>query len=256
MATITGSLQPYDPSTDWKLYDLGLTNFFLANDIKAPTGNDPDRRVPILLATIGLRALGIIRSLCAPADPGTKSYADLLSLLRRHYTRTPSKALARQKLTEARQSETESIDEFMARLRELSLHCQYKNATLNEVLRVTLINEVRYESFKNKLLEAENETLDNLLVRVRTFEQIERDIRGSRQPNDEAHFVKQHQAPQASHRPQGTRQSQVPQSPQHKQSGTSAAQFKLFSNLCYRCEDSRHLASACFFKDKVCNYCH
>ena len=106
MATITGSLQSYDPSTDLRLYELGLTNFFLANEIGAPTGNNPDRRVPILLATIGLRALGIIRSLCAPADPGTKTYTELLTLLRLLYTKTPSKALARQKLTEARQSET------------------------------------------------------------------------------------------------------------------------------------------------------
>ena len=162
MATITGSLQPYDPSTDWRLYELSLTNFFLAHEIGAPTGNNLDRRVPILLATIGLRAVGIIRSLCAQADPRTKTYTDL-TLLRRHYTKTPSKALARQKLTEARQSETESIDEFMARLRELSLDCQYENATLTEVLRVQIINGVRNESLKKKLLEAENETLDNIL---------------------------------------------------------------------------------------------
>ena len=30
MAALIGSLQPYDPASDWKLYQLSITNFLAA----------------------------------------------------------------------------------------------------------------------------------------------------------------------------------------------------------------------------------
>ena len=50
-----------------------------------------------------------------------------------------------------------------------------------KVLQVQLINGIRAEALTKKLLAAENETLDQLLARARSFEQVERDVRASRQ---------------------------------------------------------------------------
>ena len=66
---------------------------------------------------------------------------------------------------------------------------------LTEVLQVQFINGIRAEALKKKLLAAENETLDQLLARARSFEQVERDVRWSRQEDkqetnsSEIHFV-------------------------------------------------------------------
>ena len=196
MAALIGSLQPYDPASDWKLYEITGTNFFAANRITAPANaQDIDRRNAALFATIGMRALDIIRSLCARDEPNTKSYDEIIELLRRHYTKTPTTSLARQKLAAVKQSENESIDEFVARLRHLAIDCQYDGAILTEVRQVQFINGIRAEALKQKLLAAENETLDQLLVRARSFEQVERDVRASRQADkqdgnlSETHFV-------------------------------------------------------------------
>ena len=52
---------------------------------------------------------------------------------------------------------------------------------LMEFLQVQFINWIRAEALKKELLAAENETLDQLLTRARSFEQVERDVRASRQ---------------------------------------------------------------------------
>ena len=127
MAAIFGSLGPYDTSTDWKLYEMAIKQFLLANSIAAPTGTNPDRRKAILLSSIGIRSLGVIRSLCAPDDPDTKTFDQLLELLKKH-GKPPTKSIARQKLAEAKQAESESIDDFIVRLRELSIDCHYETA--------------------------------------------------------------------------------------------------------------------------------
>ena len=106
-----GSLQPYDPATYWRLYELSITNFFAANGIGAPTNvGDTDRREAALLVTIGMRALDIIRSLSAPNDPSSNTYEQIIELLKRHYSKAPTKSLARQRLAATKQHEDDSID--------------------------------------------------------------------------------------------------------------------------------------------------
>ena len=112
-----------------------------------------------------MRALEIVRSLCAPDDPSTKIYEQLIELLKRHYTKAPTKSLTRQKLAATKQKEEESVDEYIARLRHVAIDCQYGDGMLSEVLRVQFINGIRAEPFKRKLLGAEDEPLADLLIR-------------------------------------------------------------------------------------------
>ena len=189
-------MQAYDPASDWKLYEISITNFFAANRITAPANSqDIDRRKAALLATIGMRALDIIKSLSAPDEPNTKLYDEILELLRRNYTKAPTKSLTCKKLAAVKQNEHESIDEFVSRLRHLAIDCQYGGAMLTEVLQEQFINGIRAEAFKKKLLAAENETLDQLLAHARFFEQVERDDRSLHQEvkqeinSSETHFV-------------------------------------------------------------------
>ena len=107
-----------------------------------------------------MRALDISRSLCASDETNTKSYDEIIELLWRHYTKAPTKFLARQKLAAIKQNEDESIEEFVVRRRHLAIDCQYGGALLTEVLQVQSINGIRAEALKKKLFAAENETLD------------------------------------------------------------------------------------------------
>ena len=104
MAALIGSLLPYDPATDWKLYEISVINFFAANRITAPANAQKiDGRKPALLATIGMRALDIIRSYCASDEPNTKSYDEIIELLRRKFTKAPTMSVGRQKLAAVKQ---------------------------------------------------------------------------------------------------------------------------------------------------------
>lgn len=65
-----------------------MNNFFAVNDITAPANaTDLDQRKAAMLATIGVKTLGTLRSLCSPDAPSTKSFDDLFSILRLHYTK-------------------------------------------------------------------------------------------------------------------------------------------------------------------------
>ena len=66
---------------------------------------------------------------------------------------------------------------------------------LTEFLQVQFINGFRAEALTKKLFAAENETFDQLHPRARSFEQVERDVRASRQEDKQktnsskTHFV-------------------------------------------------------------------
>ena len=254
MAALIGSLQPYNPASDWKLYKISITKFFAANRITAPANaQDIDCRKAALFATIGMQALDIIRSLFAPDEPNTKSYDEIIELLRRHYTKAPTKSLACQKLAAVKQNEDESIDKFVARLRHLAIDCQYGGAMLTEVLQVQFINGNRAEALKTKLLAAENETLDQLLARARSFEQVERDVRAFRQADkqngnsSETHFVNKFNTNKsnASAFRQNTRAVM-------KKSNFQNSGFRFPRNCvnCYRCGGSNHNSSVCGTKKR------
>lgn len=121
-----------------------------ANSIKAPAANsqDPDRRVPILLSKIGLQSLAVIRSLCAPAAPDTKTFDKLLELLKKHFIKAPSKSLARQRFNEPRQWDSETVEQFDVCLRELAIDCEY-GGSLDDRLKQQLINGVKNDALKN-----------------------------------------------------------------------------------------------------------
>ena len=154
-----------------------------------------------------------------------------------HYGKPPTKSIARQKLSDARQNESESIDDFIVRLRELAIDCHYDAVVLRERLREQFINGVRADSLKRKLLEADYEDLDSLLKRARTFEQVDRDVRSSRNSGNaptssssEAHFVEQRRPPVP-----------VPSRP--------------LTAACNRCGGINHGSHSCLYINQTCNYC-
>ena len=244
MSAIFGGLGPYDGSSEWRLYEMGLKQFLAANSIAAPTGTNPDRRKAILLSSIGLKSLGVVRSLCAPDDPDTKSFDQLLELLGKHFGKPPTKSLARQRLAEAKQAENESIDQFIVRLRELSIDCQYDAAVLNVRLREQFIIGVRNDILKRKLLEAEDDSLEDLLKRARTFEQVDRDVRSSHQ-----HSTSHGKMPTAhSVYSQNNRANHFDS--RHQQGYTSN---RASHNNCFRCGKPGHRAAECVFIRLKCN---
>ena len=181
---------------------MSLKHLLTANSIAAPTGTNPDRHKAILLSSIGIRSLGVVRSLYDPDDPDTKSFNELLMLIRKHDGTPPTKSIE-DRNSEAKQSESESIDEVLSRLRDLSIDCQYNAAVLKERICKQFINGVRIDELKRKLLEAEDEDLDKLLKQARTYKQVDRDVSLSHLPvspssqSSDSHLIEKHNLPVA-----------------------------------------------------------
>ena len=68
-----------------------------------------------------------IRDLCAPVKPKYNSFDDIVSLVKGQINPKRNEAMECCKFQQAKQSPSESIAVFIERLRELALHCNFKN---------------------------------------------------------------------------------------------------------------------------------
>ncbi len=80
MATQYGRLREFHPETDTiKAYLERVDLYFAANEVAE------DKRVPILLSSIGPSTYALLSDLTAPASPGGKTLLQIGDLLRGHY---------------------------------------------------------------------------------------------------------------------------------------------------------------------------
>ena len=79
-----GNVGEYNEVTEtWKSYTELVQQFFLANQVT------DDRKVPALLASMGGKTYSLLRNLTMPAEPSTKTYAEIVTLLNDHLSPKP-----------------------------------------------------------------------------------------------------------------------------------------------------------------------
>ena len=101
MAAIIGNLGPFDENAD------RFEAYVAANDI------DDDKKVNVFLAVIGPDASKLLKNLCDPDNPNTKTFTLLTQLLQGHYEPAPIVIAERHKFWTASQGESESVSEFV-----------------------------------------------------------------------------------------------------------------------------------------------
>ena len=106
-------------SDDWKTYEEVLDAFFDVNDI------EDEKRSSYLIAGMGLDSYKTLRDLCHPALPKDKPFEELSDLLRKHFS--PQVAIFRERITffKAKQNYGENITSWYARMKSLSVDCQF-----------------------------------------------------------------------------------------------------------------------------------
>ena len=119
--------------------------FFGANDIE----NDEKRR-QVFLATVGPETYHLISTLTAPEKPSTKTFTELVKLVKQHINPAPSRIVSRFKYYTIKRKEGETIANFVLRLRQAATHCHFSN--LNEQLRDIFIVGINNEDMQKKLL--------------------------------------------------------------------------------------------------------
>ena len=225
-----GSVSAFDPSKeDWTTYEERLRYYFVANDV-----TDEAKKRSILLAACGAPAYKLIRSLVQAEKLDSTPYEDLVKIVKNHYDPKPSVTMQRYKFNTRTRTVGESIATYVAALRELAQHCEFKE-TLSDMLRDRLVCGVNHKGITNRLLAEKDLTFDKALELAQAMESAERDTQHlqstQQQPQDVHHSAVPQKTPKNQSAPRG-----VPQMP------------------CYRC-GGNHPPTRCKFKEAVCHAC-
>ena len=112
---------PFSPEAETISSYLERINLFMA-----ASGTADDKKVAVLLSSVGLAAYTVLRDLCRPELPETQTLAALTELLEKHYKAKPLVIAERFYFGQRNQKEGESIAEYVAELRRLSAYCEYE----------------------------------------------------------------------------------------------------------------------------------
>ena len=142
----------YSDREDWTSYTERLEQYFEANDVVSAV-----KQRGILLSICGASTYQLIRDLVAPAKPISKSFAELVKLVKDHHQPPPCFIVQRFNFNMRSQKEGENVSAFVAGLRRLSKHCKFE-ATLDDMLRDRLVCGVRDKLLQQCLLAEESLT--------------------------------------------------------------------------------------------------
>ena len=172
----------------------------------------------------------LLRDLLAPTKPKDKSLDDLFKTLREHHNPTPLVIAERFSFHSRAQSSTESVAEYIAELRRLATHCQFKTF-LQEALRDRFVCGLQSKTIQKTLLTEKDLTLDKA---VRIAQGLEAAEKGARKLQGDEHS----QISRIGKNPKPYKTAPLP----HK--------------TCYRCGGEDHASDNCRFRQAECRKCH
>ena len=147
MASIIGTVGEFQSREDtWDNYVARVNQFFVANDI-----TDDNKKKAILLTSVGARTYKLICSLTQPVEPATKTFAEIVTVVKEHQSPKPSMIVQRFKFNSRVRKADESVRNYVAELRKLSEHCEY-NDQLEDMLRDRLVCGIGNVQIQTKLL--------------------------------------------------------------------------------------------------------
>ena len=239
-----GKIEEFQQGQDnWEEYVERLDQFFVANDIQ-----DGTKKRAILLSGMGSRTYGTVRSLLSPRKPHEVTYAAIVETLRKQFCPPTSVTVARYRFFSCSRTHSESVQDFVARLRQLPRDCKFESF-LDEMIRDRLVCGVNSDPIQRRLLAEAELTLPqaiDLAVAMETAGQNLQELAGSTQPSSTAaaetsvHRVRS--APSASSRSSWERRS-------------TSKQTRYEGERCWRCLNRTHSESECQFKRKRCFQC-
>lgn len=74
-----GNIESYILGDDFNEYVERLEQFFLLNEV------DEKKKVSFLITFIGVETYSILKKLLIPVDPCSKTYAELVNILKKHF---------------------------------------------------------------------------------------------------------------------------------------------------------------------------
>ena len=243
MGTI-GQIGPYTQNMDLSSYLERFEYFIDANGI------DATKTKSTFLSVVGEHTYLLIKDLAQPAEVSTKSYTEIVDLLKKHLEPKGSIIVYRYKFDKLVRGIQEPISIYINKLRNMSEKCKF-GSNLDERLRDKLVSSLNDERIISKLLsEGDSLTFDKACEISLQCEQNKKDAERllSGETVHKMTFKGNSHTKRANNNyTSGYRQ----RSNAGNENGQKAMQFR-----CYRCGRANHRPENCFFKDKVCDLCH
>ncbi|CAC5398698.1 unnamed protein product [Mytilus coruscus] len=164
------------------------------------------------------KTYSLLRNLCAPAKPNTKTFGNLIEILTDHLRPKPLIIAERYKFHQRKQESHEKVRDYLANLRKLADTCQF-NAFLEEALRDRLVCGLYSKTIQRKLLSESELDLKKAFEIAVGIEAAEKETNEFRNEVSTTHKV------------------------------------TMRSSECYRCGKSGHNADSCFYKNSRCHKC-
>lgn len=136
---------------DWSVYSERLEQFFEINDIPE------EKRNAFLISSVGADTYKTIRDLCHPTLPKDKTFDELCDLMKKQFTIQVAIYRERNMFYNARQFATETVTNWFARIKKLSIDCRF-GADLESILLDRFISGLKPSPILDRLCE-EDETL-------------------------------------------------------------------------------------------------
>ena len=229
MAVFTfGAIGDFDSSVDdWNSYTERLDQYLMANEVVST-----EKKRAVLLSSVGASTYKLIRNLTSPHPPGSRTYKEIIDLVRDHFNPKPSVIVQRLKFHTRTRLPGESVVAFMAQLRQLSEFCEFGDK-LNEMLRDRLVCGINDSRIQKRLL-SEPELTPKAFDLAQALETVDKDAQEV--------MTSAHVDFQPTHINVLQKKPNRPTTPPSN------------GPVCYRCGDS-HLATNCRFSDAICHFC-
>ena len=223
-----GKIEPFDETTEtWSAYVERLEQYFTVNEIKTA------KKVPALLTLLGSKTYNLLRNLTAPEKPSELDYDTIVELLEKQLSPKPSVITQRYRFHTRIQNEGETINDYVAQLRKLAIHCNFDN--LNDTLRDRLVCGIRNTGIQKRLLSESTLPLEKAITISVAMEMAAKD------------------AIELQGKLKEVRVNKITQAKSSRVSHNN--QSKARENACFRCGKPGHQSNSCKHKEATCYYC-
>lgn len=162
-----GMVEPFVPGSNFAAYEDRLNQFFIINEVK------PEQKTAYFITLMGAEIYELLTTLVAPELPSTKSYDNLMEIMRTHFAPKRSKHAERYRFYMAVQNDDETISDYIVRLKTLARTCnfgdylgeetdvgKYRLAALEDALLDKFIVGLTNERIQQVLLNDEPKSFD------------------------------------------------------------------------------------------------
>ena len=234
-----------DPSTvaqRWKHWKRAFELY-----VKAQAVTDDARQKALLLHCGGMDLQDVFYALEAEDDADT--YAQCVKTLEAHFLPQKNIAFKRHLFRQLEQGASETVDQYVCRLREKASTCEFSN--VDESIRDQLIDKCRDARLRRKFLEKTGDaaTLKSLQETARAFEAVNQQMKQMHLLADSVNHVGENE--------NGESESDVNAVGRKQKFSRNRSQKPKQGSRCYRCGKHGHVASdtGCPALGKDCRKC-